>query len=63
MRQPDIHIAPVDKHSTAVVPAPLMSTIQELGTFLKRETVAAGDLPVTPILPGPPNGELEVHHL
>jgi hypothetical protein len=31
----------VDKNSTIVFPAPLMSTIQELGTFLRRETEAA----------------------
>jgi hypothetical protein len=47
----------VDKNSTVVFPAPLMSTIQELGAFLARETDAAGGLPVPP--PGPtPNGEL-----
>jgi regulator of protease activity HflC (stomatin/prohibitin superfamily) len=31
----------VDKNSTIVFPAPLMSTIQELGAFLERETAAA----------------------
>jgi regulator of protease activity HflC (stomatin/prohibitin superfamily) len=31
----------VDKNSTVVFPAPLMSTIGELGTFLARETAAA----------------------
>lgn len=31
----------VDKNSTVVFPAPLMSTIGELGTFLTRETAAA----------------------
>jgi regulator of protease activity HflC (stomatin/prohibitin superfamily) len=36
----------VDKNSTVVFPAPLMSTIQELGAFLKREAVAAGEHPV-----------------
>jgi regulator of protease activity HflC (stomatin/prohibitin superfamily) len=47
----------VDKNSTVVFPAPLMSTIQELGAFLARETDAAGGLPVPP--PGPTsNGEL-----
>ncbi len=35
----------VDKNSTIVFPAPLMSTIGELGAFLARETNAAGDLP------------------
>jgi regulator of protease activity HflC (stomatin/prohibitin superfamily) len=33
----------VDKNSTVVFPAPLMSTIAELGAFLNRETTAAGD--------------------
>ena len=32
----------VDKNSTVVFPAPLMSTIAELGAFLARETKAAG---------------------
>ena len=40
----------VDKNSTIVFPAPLMSTIGELGAFLSRETAAAGD---TPARPGP----------
>jgi regulator of protease activity HflC (stomatin/prohibitin superfamily) len=31
----------VDKNTTVVFPAPLMSTIGELGTFLARETAAA----------------------
>jgi hypothetical protein len=31
----------VDKNSTVVFPAPLMSTIGELGTFLARESAAA----------------------
>src|SRR2546423_4753627 len=31
----------VDKNTTVVFPAPLMSTIQELGAFLSRETTAA----------------------
>src|ERR687890_1960667 len=35
----------VDKNSTVVFPAPLMSTIQELGAFLEREAGAAGALP------------------
>ena len=33
----------VDKNSTVVFPAPLMSTIAELGTFLERESEAATD--------------------
>jgi regulator of protease activity HflC (stomatin/prohibitin superfamily) len=35
----------VDKNSTVVFPAPLMSTIAELGAFLARETKAAGSAP------------------
>jgi regulator of protease activity HflC (stomatin/prohibitin superfamily) len=38
----------VDKNTTVVFPAPLMSTIGELGAFLNRETEAAAALPVTP---------------
>ena len=58
----------VDKNSTVVFPAPLMSTIAELGAFLARETEAAAGLagpdsptepPLTPDLsPGSTNGEL-----
>ena len=33
----------VDKNSTIMFPAPLMSTIQELGAFLSRESAAAGE--------------------
>jgi regulator of protease activity HflC (stomatin/prohibitin superfamily) len=47
----------VDKNSTIVFPAPLMSTIQELGAFLAREGKAAGDLPTPPIRPPAPDGE------
>jgi regulator of protease activity HflC (stomatin/prohibitin superfamily) len=42
----------VDKNSTVVFPAPLMSTIAELGAFLEREGKAAGELPIAPIAPG-----------
>jgi hypothetical protein len=45
----------VDKNSTVVFPAPLMSTIQELGAFLKRETIAAGGLPAAPALEAAPS--------
>jgi regulator of protease activity HflC (stomatin/prohibitin superfamily) len=38
----------VDKNTTVVFPAPLMSTIQELGAFLAREAAAAITLPVSP---------------
>ena len=36
----------VDKNTTVVFPGPLMSTIQEIGAFLSRETGAAAKLPV-----------------
>jgi regulator of protease activity HflC (stomatin/prohibitin superfamily) len=49
----------VDKNSTVVFPAPLMSTIGELGAFLARETKAAAELPTPPALPtASTNGEL-----
>jgi len=48
----------VDKNSTIVFPAPLMSTIGELGAFLNRETQAAGDMPDTPAEPITSNGEV-----
>src|SRR3954464_12919403 len=41
----------VDKNSTVVFPAPLMSTIQELGNFLNRETEATGEMPQAPRMP------------
>ncbi len=34
----------VDKNTTVVFPAPLMSTIQEIGAFLSRETGAVAKL-------------------
>lgn len=51
----------VDKNTTVVFPAPLMSTIGELGTFLARETAAATSpappADLTKTIPGPtPNG-------
>jgi regulator of protease activity HflC (stomatin/prohibitin superfamily) len=50
----------VDKNTTVVFPAPLMSTIQELGAFLSRETTAASSVSaavVTQAAPQPePNG-------
>jgi regulator of protease activity HflC (stomatin/prohibitin superfamily) len=49
----------VDKNSTVVFPAPLMSTIQELGAFVGREAAAAGDQPGPPILRSAPNGATE----
>jgi regulator of protease activity HflC (stomatin/prohibitin superfamily) len=49
----------VDRNSTVVFPAPLMSTIQELGAFLNRETTAAGEATAAaaPVAPTA-NGEL-----
>lgn len=53
----------VDKNTTVVFPAPLMSTIGELGAFLARETAAATRQTTsaaeitTPLpSPSPPNG-------
>src|SRR3954462_14154152 len=46
----------VDKNSTVVFPAPLMSTIHELGAFVARETAAAGEQPTGPLLRSAPNG-------
>ena len=44
----------VDKNTTVVFPAPLMSTIQELGAFLTRESKAVDTLPIlTPDRPPP----------
>lgn len=39
----------VDKNSTVVFPAPLMSTIGELGSFLSREAAAAAPAPQPPL--------------
>ena len=38
----------VDKNSTVVFPAPLMSTIAELGAFVEREGRTASELPAAP---------------
>jgi regulator of protease activity HflC (stomatin/prohibitin superfamily) len=46
----------VDKNSTVIFPAPLMSTIQELGAFVAREATAAADQPLAPRLRSAPNG-------
>jgi regulator of protease activity HflC (stomatin/prohibitin superfamily) len=45
----------VDKNTTVVFPAPLMSTIQELGAFLAREQTAANAVPAAPTN-GAPSG-------
>jgi regulator of protease activity HflC (stomatin/prohibitin superfamily) len=55
----------VDKNTTVVFPAPLMSTIGELGAFLARETAAAAPL-ATPaelhtLIPVAPNGALDTN--
>src|ERR1700712_793259 len=44
----------VDKNTTVVFPAPLMSTIGEIGAFLARETAAAGALPPAPAIQATP---------
>jgi regulator of protease activity HflC (stomatin/prohibitin superfamily) len=41
----------VDKNTTVVFPAPLMSTIGELGSFLARENAAATAGPPAPVVP------------
>jgi len=47
----------VDKNTTVVFPAPLMSTIQELGAFLAREAAAITITPPPPPAPPtPPTG-------
>src|SRR5271167_1414072 len=43
----------VDKNTTVVFPAPLMSTIAELGTFLARESGAAAQPELQPPIPIP----------
>jgi regulator of protease activity HflC (stomatin/prohibitin superfamily) len=44
----------VDKNTTVVFPAPLMSTIAELGSFLAHEAAAAGPQPKAAIANGTP---------
>ena len=46
----------VDKNTTVVFPAPLMSTIQELGAFLTRETAAVSSAGLSPKTSGSSNG-------
>ena len=43
----------VDKNTTVVFPAPLMSTIGELGAFMARETAAASTAGAARPVPGP----------
>jgi hypothetical protein len=48
----------VDRNTTVVFPAPLMSTIGELGSFLARESAAADAAPSRPAtVPGTPDAE------
>ncbi len=53
----------VDKNTTVVFPAPLMSTIGELGSFLAREQVSAGLRPdvVPAAVPARPLGSPQAH--
>jgi len=44
----------VDKNTTVVFPAPLMTTIAELGSFLAREQAAASPPPLAAAGPLPP---------
>jgi len=44
----------VTMNTTVVFPAPLMTTIAELGSFLAREQAAAGPPPLTTAGPIPP---------
>jgi hypothetical protein len=44
----------VDKNTTVVFPAPLMSTIQELGAFLAREAAAGSSGPPSAAPPAVP---------
>ncbi len=46
----------VDRNTTVVFPAPLMSTIQELGAFLTREANAVTSVPITPAPVAVPDG-------
>ncbi|MFI5911890.1 slipin family protein [Dactylosporangium sp. NPDC051541] len=46
----------VDKNTTVVFPAPLMSTIGELGSFLAREAAAAAPAPLAATVPAPRSG-------
>jgi hypothetical protein len=48
----------VDKNSTIVFPAPLMSTIAELGAFLARESSAVKVSPSSVEIIPPRNGEV-----
>jgi regulator of protease activity HflC (stomatin/prohibitin superfamily) len=49
----------VDKNTTVVFPAPLMSTIEELGAFLAREAAAASPTPRSDVEPAADGAMLE----
>jgi regulator of protease activity HflC (stomatin/prohibitin superfamily) len=49
----------VDRNTTVVFPAPLMSTIQELGAFLTREAEAVTTVRASPAAPPPPPPKTE----
>jgi len=51
----------VDKNTTVVFPAPLMTTIAELGSFLAREKSAAGLPAAAPLVPEPAANEIPVN--
>jgi regulator of protease activity HflC (stomatin/prohibitin superfamily) len=54
----------VDKNTTVVFPAPLMTTIAELGSFLARETAAATPLQEAAPVPRPlPDSAVKPEHL
>ncbi len=50
----------VDKNTTVVFPAPLMSTIGELGSFLARETAAAAGAAARPPVSNPVNAATHI---
>jgi len=52
----------VDKNTTVVFPAPLMSTIGDLGAFLRRETLAAGSEAAREAPPATPAPVSDVGH-
>jgi hypothetical protein len=57
----------VDKNTTVVFPAPLMSTIEELGSFLAREKAAStppasppAAVTLVPVAAGGPDGAVPI---
>ena len=45
----------VEKNTTVVFPAPMMSAIGEISSFLTRETAAAKEITPEPAVPSPPS--------